>query len=103
MIKQLLTKDGQVCISLLDVDIDNQEERDKFAYLYMGLEHNVKKKIENAFYKALHQQLIERKQPMVIHKIGGINIIEVHVQDIIDNINIIKHILQSEKGGSIET
>lgn len=93
MIKQTLTKDGQIQISLLDVDITRQEERDQFCYLYMALEYNVRKKIENAYYKALSQRLVERKNDVVVQKQGGINYIRVHVNDILDNINIIKHLI----------
>jgi len=93
LIKQTLTKDGQIQISLLDVDITRQEERDQFCYLYMALEYNVRKKIENAYYKALSQRLVERKNDVVVQKQGGINYIRVHVNDILDNINIIKHLI----------
>ena len=91
MIYQKLTKDGGLYISLLDVNVYIQEERDKFCYLYYALDYDVRKKIENAFYRALTQGLIERKEPVVVQKKGGINYIRVHVNDILDNINIIKH------------
>lgn len=94
MIKQTLTKDGHVIISLLDVDVDQQEERDQFCYLYLALEYNVRKKIENAYYKALSQGLVERKNDVVVQKKDGINYIRVHVNDILDNINIIKHLIE---------
>ena len=59
----------------------------------MALEYNVRKKIENAYYKALSQRLVERKNDVVVQKQGGINYIRVHVNDILDNINIIKHLI----------
>ena len=91
MIYQKLTKDGGLYISLLDVDVEVQEDRDRFCYLYLALDYDVRKKIENAFYRALAQGLIERKEPVVVQRKGGINYIRVHVNDILDNINIIKH------------
>lgn len=86
-----LTKDGGLYISLLDVDVEVQEDRDRFCYLYLALDYDVRKKIENAFYRALSQGLIERKESVVVQRKGGINYIRVHVNDILDNINIIKH------------
>lgn len=91
MIYQKLTKDGGLYISLLDVDVEVQEDRDRFCYLYLALDYDVRKKIENAFYRALSQGLIERKESVVVQRKGGINYIRVHVNDILDNINIIKH------------
>ena len=55
MIYQKLTKDGGLYISLLDVNVDIQEDRDKFCYLYLALDYDVRKQIENAFYRALTQ------------------------------------------------
>ena len=92
--KQHLTKDGQIHINLLDVDIEIPAERDRFCYLYLALEYNVRKKIENAYYKALSQGLIVRRENVVVQRRGGINYISVHVNDILSNINIIKHLIE---------
>ena len=92
--KQHLTKDGQIHISLLDVDIEVPAERDQFGYLYLALEYNVRKKIENAYYKALSQGLIVRREDVVVQRRDGINYISVHVNDILSNINIIKHLIE---------
>tara|TARA_R110002020_G_C16122205_1_gene760424 strand:- start:395 stop:688 length:294 start_codon:yes stop_codon:yes gene_type:complete len=92
--KQHLTKDGQIHISLLDVDNEIPAERDQFCYLYLALEYNVRKKIENAYYKALSQGLIVRRENVVVQRRGGINYISVHVNDILSNINIIKHLIE---------
>ena len=94
MINQKLISNGCISISLLDVNTDVQEERDKFTYFYVALDYDVRKRIENAFYKALTQGLIERNQKVLVQKKDGINYIRVHVEDILDNINIIKHLIE---------
>jgi hypothetical protein len=94
LIPQKLTKDGSVCISLLDVDVTLQEDRDQFRYLYLALSYQIKKRIENAFYKALTKGLVQRNHDVVVQKKDGINIIQVHVEDVLDNINIIKHSIE---------
>ena len=76
---------------MLDVHVYIPEELYKFFFLYYALDYDVRTQIENAFYRALTQGLIERKEPVVVQKKGGINYIRVHVNDILDNINIIKH------------
>lgn len=94
MINQKLTSNGCLSISLLDVNTDVQEERDKFAYFYIALDYDVRKRIENAFYMALHKRLVVRNHKVLVQKQDGINYIRVHVEDILDNINIIKHLIE---------
>lgn len=90
--RQELNRHGNLEIEIFEVH--NEEDRSQFMYWYTGLERHVKKRIENAFYQALVSGLVERKRPPVSHKQGGINIIEIHVEDIVDNLNVIKHLIE---------
>ena len=92
--KQTLSRSGKLSIDLLNADMDSKQERDKFTYFYLALDYDVRKCIENAFYKALSQRLVERKQSVIIQKNGSVNYIRVHVNDIMDNLTIIKHLIE---------
>ena len=95
--KQTLTNEGQVVFDLLNINLELQEDRDKFAYIYLALDYDIRKLIEKAFYKALSQQLVERKEDIIVQKSGSINYIRVHVNDIMDSLHIIKHYIQPRK------
>jgi len=92
--KQHLTKGGTVYINLLDVDPTRQADRDQFAAVYAALSYVVRKRIENAFYIAHWHQLVERKHPPVVEKQDNINHLRVDINDIIDNANVIKHLIE---------
>tara|TARA_R110000744_G_scaffold43055_5_gene96796 strand:+ start:154 stop:462 length:309 start_codon:yes stop_codon:yes gene_type:complete len=93
--KQRIDKFGNLTIPLFDI-YDKQCE-DKFIYFYLGLDREIKKIIENAFYKCYTKQLINKENPDIIHrKENGITHIEVHPKDILENIEIIKKVLSSE-------
>ena len=93
--KQKIDKNGNLTISLFDVTDKTCE--DKFIYFYLGLDRDVKKIIENAFYKAYTLKLLAKQNPAIIHhQENGITQIEVHPSDILSNIEIIKKIMTSE-------
>jgi len=87
-----LTRDGVLHLNIFDVE--TQEERDQFLYYYLGLSRNVKKKIENAYYEAYNKGLLAEPEANIIHKdINGVTHIEVHPNDIIANLKLIKQII----------
>jgi hypothetical protein len=93
--EQKINKDGKLEISIFDITDKSCE--DKFLYFYLALDRNVKKMIENAFIKAYTQKLLQRDEPNIIHKEeNGITHIEVHPNDILTNIEIIKRIVLQE-------
>lgn len=93
--KQKIDKYGNLTISLFDI-VDKQCD-DKFVYFYLGLDRDVKKIIENAFYKAYTLKLLTRENPEIIHhQENGITQIEVHPKDILSNIEIIKKIMVTD-------
>ena len=93
--KQEIDKFGNLKIPLFD--IQNKECEDKFVYFYLGLDRNIKKIIENAFYKAYTLKLLSKDNPEIIHhKENGITQIEVHPKDILSNIEIIKKIISND-------
>tara|TARA_R110000787_G_scaffold1202_3_gene4302 strand:- start:337 stop:639 length:303 start_codon:yes stop_codon:yes gene_type:complete len=93
--KQKIDKFGNLTIPLFE--IDDKECEDKFIYFYLGLDKEVKKVIENAFYKCFTQKLLTDQNPEIIkHEENGVTYIEVHPKDILANIEVIKKVLSSE-------
>ena len=94
--KQSLDKKGNLTISLFD--IQNKESEDKFIYFYLGLNRDVKKIIENAFYTAFTRKLLIKEDLDIIHnQENGVTQIEVHPKDVLANIEIIKRIISDER------
>ena len=94
--EQKIDKFGNLTIPLFDI-ID-QKDADKFYYFYMGLDRSIKKVIENAFYQAYTKNLLDRKEPHILHsEENGITYIEVDPSDIIRNIEIIKKIIATNE------
>lgn len=90
--KMDLTKDGILHINLFDIEV--QEEEDQFIYYYLGLSRNVKKQFENAYFQAYHNNLLTESDVKIIHTItDNITYIEVHPNDILKNLKIIKSIM----------
>ena len=93
--KQKLDRLGQLTIPLFEIEDKTCE--DKFIYFYLGLDKEIKKIIENAFYKAYTLKLLSEENPEIIHhQENNITQIEVHPKDILLNIEVIKKILSSE-------
>jgi len=93
--KQKIDKHGNLTIPLFDI-VDKQCD-DKFVYFYLGLDKDIKKIIENAFYKAYTLKLLSKENPEIIHhQENGITQIEVHPKDILLNIEVIKKIMATE-------
>ena len=93
--RQTIDRNGNLTIALFDI-VDKKCE-DKFIYFYLGLDRDVKKIIENAFFKCYTQKLLIKEEPDIIHhKENGVTHIEVHPKNILDNIEIIKKVLSSE-------
>jgi len=93
--KQTIDKHGNLTVTLFD--ICDQQDDAKFMYFYLGLDKNIKKIIENAFYVAYTKKLLDRQNPKIIHhEENGVTHIEVHPQDIIRNIEIIKKIMVTD-------
>lgn len=89
---QKIDKYGNLTISLFD--ICDQQDDAKFIYFYLGLDKSIKKVIENAFYTAYTKKLLAKEHPEIIHhEENGLTHIEVHPNDIVRNIEIIKKIL----------
>ena len=90
-----MDKYGNLTISLFDI-LDQQDDA-KFIYFYLALDRHIKKIIENAYYTAYTKKLLDKDYPEIIHhEENGITHIEVHPQDIIKNIEIIKRILATD-------
>ena len=93
--EQKMDKYGNLTISLFDI-LDQQDDA-KFIYFYLALDRHIKKIIENAYYTAYTKKLLDKEYPEIIHhEENGITHIEVHPQDIIKNIEIIKRILATD-------
>ena len=93
--QQKIDKFGNFTVSLFD--IDNQQDSDRFIYYYLSLDKEVKKIIENAFYRCFTQKLLTDQNPEIIkHEENGVTYIEVHPKDILANIEVIKKVLSSE-------
>ena len=94
-VKQKMDKFGNFTVSLLD--INTQQDSDRFIYYYLSLDKAIKKKIENAYYTAYTKKLLDKEYPEIIHhEENGLTHIEVHPQDILSNVEIIKKILATE-------
>ena len=90
--EQKMDKYGNLTISLFD--INTQQDSDKFIYYYLSLDKAIKKRIENAYYTAYTKKLLDKEYPEIIHhEENGLTHIEVHPQDILSNVEIIKKIL----------
>ena len=90
--KMDLTRDGVLHLDIFEVE--TQEERDQFLYYYLGFSRDVKKKFENAYYEAYNKGLLAEPEANIIHKdINGVTHIEVHPNDIIANLKLIKQII----------
>ena len=90
-----LNKAGVLHLDLFDVE--TQEEQDQFIYYYLGLSGPVKKKFENAFYKAYVKQLLPEPEVKIIHTdVNNVTHIEVHPNDILKNLKIIKQIMSGD-------
>jgi len=90
-----LNKEGVLHLDLFDVE--TQEEQDQFIYYYLGLSRTVKKKFENAFYQAYVKQLLPEPEVKVIHTdVNNVTHIEVHPNDILKNLKIIKQIMSGD-------
>jgi hypothetical protein len=98
--KQWINERGNIEVDLFD--IQNQEDRDQFVYWYLGLKRNVKKKIENAFYSCYCKGLVIKEHPIVKHEEHGITYIEVHPDDILQNIDTIKLYIERESHETTE-
>jgi hypothetical protein len=93
--EQKMDKYGNLTISLFD--INTQQDSDKFIYYYLSLDKDIKKRIENAYYRAYTKKLLDKEYPEIIHhEENGLIHIEVHPQDILSNVEIIKKILAVE-------
>ena len=93
--EQKIDKYGNLTISLFDI-LDQQDDA-RFIYFYLGLDRHIKKIIENAFYVAYTKKLLDKQNPEIIHhEENGVTHIEVHPQDIIKNIEIIKKIMVTD-------
>ena len=91
-----LTRDGVLHLNIFDVE--TQEDQDQFIYYYMGLPRSVKKKFENAYYALYTKGLLAEAEAQVIHtNIDGVTHIEVHPNDILKNLRIIKQFLSGEE------
>ena len=90
-----LTRDGVLHLNIFDVE--TQEERDQFLYYYLGLSRNVRKKIENAYYAAYVKKLLPEPKENLLHTdVDGVTHIQVHPEDVIANLKLIKQIISSE-------
>ena len=91
-----LNRQGILQLDLFDVE--TQEDQDQFIYYYMGLSRSAKKKFENAYYTLYTKGLLAEAEAQVIHTdIDGVTHIEVHPNDILKNLRIIKQFLSGEE------
>lgn len=92
---QKIDKYGNLTISLFD--ICDQQDDAKFIYFYLGLDKSIKKVIENAYYSLYIKGLLTEPEVKIIHTdIDNITHIEVHPNDILKNISMIKRILAGD-------
>ena len=90
-----ISKEGVLHLDLFD--IETQEDEHKFIYYYLGLSRPAKKKFENAYYSLYHRGLLSEAEAQIIHTdIDGITHIEVHPNDILKNLRMIKQTLAGE-------
>ncbi len=94
--KQKLTEDLKLQISLFDVE--DEEDQEQFKVYWMLLNYDVKKKIQNAYYRALVNQAVERKYSMINHEHNGVAYIELDPREILDNINVIVNYIDLKEG-----
>jgi hypothetical protein len=90
-----MNKEGVLHLDLFDVE--TQEEQDQFIYYYLGLSRPIKKKFENAYYSLYHKGLLTEPEAQIIHTdINNITHIEVHPNDILKNLRMIKQTLSGD-------
>ncbi len=90
-----INKEGVLQLDLFDVE--TQEEQDQFIYYYLGLSRPVKKKFENAYYSLYNKKLLAEPEAQLIHTdLNGITHIEVHPNDILKNLRMIKQTLSGD-------
>lgn len=91
-----LNNQNKLVIDMFDVEV--LEDQDKFIYFYLALPRQVKKKFENAYYQAYSKKLLQESEAKIIHTdINNVTHIEVHPEDILKNIRIIKQCMENEK------
>ena len=77
----------------LEIDLFACNE-DEFIYFYLGLTYEVKKQLENAFYKGYTSKKIANKRPFMTHKEeSGVTRLNIHPLDVFENRGFIKTIL----------
>ena len=90
-----MNKEGVLQLDLFDVE--TQEEQDQFIYYYLGLSRPVKKKFENAYYSLYNKKLLAEPEAQLIHTdLNGVTHIEVHPNDILKNLRMIKQTLSGD-------
>ena len=90
-----ITKEGVLHLDLFDVE--TQEEQDQFIYYYLGLSKPIKKRFENAYYALYHKGLLAEAEAHIIHtNVDNITHIEVHPNDILKNLRMIKQSLAGD-------
>ena len=90
-----MNKEGVLQLDLFDVE--TQEEQDQFIYYYLGLSKPIKKRFENAYYALYHKRLLAEPEAQLIHTdLNGITHIEVHPNDILKNLRMIKQTLSGD-------
>ena len=90
-----MNKQGVLQLDLFDVE--TQEEQDQFIYYYLGLSKPIKKRFENAYYALYHKGLLAEPEAHIIHtNIDNITHIEVHPNDILKNLRMIKQTLSGD-------
>ena len=90
-----MNKEGVLQLDLFDVE--TQEEKDQFIYYYLGLSRPVKKKFENAYYSLYNKKLLAEPEAQLIHTdLNGVTHIEVHPNDILKNLRMIKQTLSGD-------
>lgn len=90
-----MNKEGVLQLDLFDVE--TQEEQDQFIYYYLGLSKPIKKRFENAYYALYHKGLLAEPEAHIIHtNIDNITHIEVHPNDILKNLRMIKQTLSGD-------
>ena len=90
-----LNKEGVLYLDLFDVE--TQEEQDQFIYYYLGLSRPVKKKFENAYYSLYNKKLLAEPEAQIIYtNLNGLTQIEVHPNDILKNLRMIKQSLAGD-------
>ena len=90
-----MNKEGVLQLDLFDVE--TQEEKDQFIYYYLGLSRPIKKKFENAYYSLYNKKLLAEPEAQLIHTdLNGVTHIEVHPNDILKNLRMIKQTLSGD-------